>query len=117
MQRVYSRWNLKLRAHVLSATRLSCHWSSAPSSKRGRSYLQLRDRLHEGGEPQVGEVICGKLPHLTCKRDHIKMRDYMDLIIPPKRVTSPTWGPLPPCKQALNLNSFVLPFSPGQQSI
>ena len=83
--------NLKLRAHVSSATRLSCHWSSAPSSKRGRPYLQQRDRLQEGGEPQVGEVICGKLPHLTCKRDHIKMRDYMDrLITPPKRVTSPT---------------------------
>ena len=22
-------------------------------------------------------------------------------VTPPKRVTSPTWGPLPPCKQAL----------------
>ena len=22
-------------------------------------------------------------------------------VIPPKRVTSPTWGPSPPCKQAL----------------
>ena len=22
-------------------------------------------------------------------------------VIPPKRVTSPTWGPPPPCKQAL----------------
>ena len=28
--------------------------------------------LHdEGGGPQVGEVTCGPLPHLTCKRDHI----------------------------------------------
>ena len=25
---------------------------------------------------------------------------------PPKRVTSPTWGPQPPCKQALGL--FIL---------
>ena len=24
-------------------------------------------------------------------------------VTPPKRVTSPTWGPPPPCKQALNL--------------
>ena len=38
------------------------------------------------------------VPHLTCKRDYIKMRDYMD-----RRVTSPTWGAPPPCKQALNL--------------
>ena len=30
------------------------------------------------------------------------MRDYMDrLVTPPKQVTSPTWGPPPPCKQAL----------------
>ena len=58
--------------------------------------LLLRACLHEGGGPQVGEVTRGKLPHLTYKRDHIKMRDYMD-----KRVTSPTWGPPPPCKQAL----------------
>ena len=41
-------------------------------------------------------------PHLSCKRDQIKMRDYMDRrVTPPKRVTSPTWGPPPPCKQAL----------------
>ena len=29
------------------------------------------------------------------------MRDYMDRQVTPlKRVTSPTWGPPPPCKQA-----------------
>ena len=28
------------------------------------------------------------------------MRDYMERwVTPPNRVTSPTWGPLPPCKQ------------------
>ena len=27
-------------------------------------------------------------------------------VTPPKRVTSPTWGPPPPCKQALN--EFIL---------
>ena len=37
--------------------------------------------------PQVGEVICGGLPQLTRKRDHIKMRDYMD-----RRVTLPIWS-------------------------
>ena len=64
--------------------------------------LALRACLHEGGGPQVGEVTCGGLPHLTCKRDHIKMRDCMDRrVTPPKRVTSPSWGPPPPCKQAL----------------
>ena len=33
------------------------------------------------------------------------MRDYMDRrVTPPKRVTSPTWGSPPPCKQALSLS-------------
>ena len=35
-------------------------------------------------------------PHLSCKRDQIKMWDYMD-----RRVTSLTCGPPPLCKQAL----------------
>ena len=54
--------------------------------------------------PRVGEVTCSGLAHLSCKCDQIKMRDYMNWrVTPPKRVTSPTWGPPPPCKQALNL--------------
>ena len=65
-------------------------------------YSRLRACLHEGGGPQVGEVTCSGLPLLTCKRDHIKMRDCMDKrVTPPTRVTSPTWGPPPSCKQAL----------------
>ena len=76
----------------------------------------LRACFHGGGGPQVGEVTClGGLtllsiqsliwsPHLSCKRDQIKIRDYMDRrVTPPMRVTSPTWGPQPPCKQALSL--------------
>ena len=49
-------------------------------------------------------------PHLSRKRDQIKMRDYMDKrVTPPKWVTMPTWGPAPPCKQALkvSLASFL----------
>ena len=64
----------------------------------------FRTCLHEGGGPQVGEVKCGGSPHLSCKRDQIKMRDYMD-----RRVTSPTWGPPPPCKQALSLLELKCP--------
>ena len=42
-----------------------------------------------------------------CKRDQIKMRDYMDRrFTPPKRVTSLTWGPPPPCKQALSVRCW-----------
>ena len=57
---------------------------------------RLRACLHEAGGPQVGEVTWSGLPYLTCKGDHIEMRDYMD-----KRVISPIWGTPPPCKQAL----------------
>ena len=54
------------------------------------------------GLPDRATCLCGS-PHLSCKRDHIKMRDYMDRrVTPPKRVTSPTWGAPPSCKQALN---------------
>ena len=64
--------------------------------------LPVRACLREGAGPQVGEITYGGLPHLTCKRDHIKMRDCIDRrVTPPKRVTSPTWGPPPPRKQAL----------------
>ena len=81
----------------------------------------LRACLHEGVGPQIGEVTYGGSPHLSCKGDQIKMKDYMDrLVTPPKRVTSPTWGPPPSCKQALrprpqvsvfalNTKSFSLP--------
>ena len=52
----------------------------------------------------MGEVTCGRLPHLSCKSDKIKMRDYMDRrVTSTKQVTSPKWGPPPPCKQALRL--------------
>ena len=43
----------------------------------------------------------GGSPHLSCKRDQNKI-NYMDRrVTPPGWVTSPTWGPPPPCKQAL----------------
>ena len=60
----------------------------------------FRACLHGGGGLQVGEVSCGGSPHLSCKRDQVKMRDYMERrVTPPKRVTSPAWGPPPPCKR------------------
>ena len=48
----------------------------------------------------MAEVTCDGLPHLTCNRDHIKIRGYMD-----RQVTSPTWGRPPPRKQALRANA------------
>ena len=37
------------------------------------------------------------------------MRDYMvRQVTPPKLVTSPTWGPPLPCKQAFNLSRHLV---------
>ena len=48
-------------------------------------FQAFRACLHEGGVPEVGEVTCGGLPHLTCKRDHIKVARYsFSGSIPPK---------------------------------
>ena len=67
-------------------------------------FKSLRACLYGGEGLQIGEVTCGGSTYLSCKRDQIKMRDYTDRrVTPPKRVTSPTWGPPSPCKQALNL--------------
>ena len=47
---------------------------------------RLRACLPGGGGPQISEVTCGGSPHLQCKRDQIKMRDYMvRRVTPPKR--------------------------------
>ena len=73
----------------------------------GLSHLE---RLHGKIWPRLGGLpgladranrIVGS-PHLSCKCDQIKMRDHMDRwVTPPERVTSPSWGPPPLCKQAL----------------
>ena len=66
------------------------------SSLRLNDYVRAhRACLHGGG---------GWSPYLSCKPDQmtVKMRDYMERqVTPPKQVTSPTWGLLLPCKQAL----------------
>ena len=64
--------------------------------------------LHGGGGTQLGEVAYGGSLHLSYKRDQIKMRDYMD-----RRVTSPTWGPPSPCKQALSIRADPKGFRTG----
>ena len=45
--------------------------------------LILKDCLHGGGGPHIGQVTCGGHPtYISCKRDQIKMRDYMDRGLP-----------------------------------
>ena len=84
-----------------SEVRACLHEGGGPQPRsQGSRRENLGTRL---GGPQEGEVTCGGLPHLTCKRDHIKMRHYMiRRVSPPKRATSPTWGPPHSYKRALN---------------
>ena len=97
---------LESKRHAGTSQTIKMMWTlclSCPSVSLGAC-------LHEGRRPQISGITGGQSPHLSCKRDQIKMRDYMDRwVTPSKRVTSPTWGPPPPCKQALSLQhcSFV----------
>ena len=64
----------------------------------------LRARLHRGrlGNPPVQKKSLKWSPHLSCSRDQIEMRDYIDGQATPPN-SSPTWGPPFPCKQILNV--------------
>ena len=113
---------LRSSTRVLSSESVDETQSNQTSSavrSRGTSFFNLyvlRACLHGGWGPQVGEVTrLGGVtrlsiysviwsPHLSCKRNQIKLRDYMDRrVTPPKQGASPTWGTPPPCKQALSL--------------
>ena len=59
----------------------------------------IRACLHGRRGPQIGEVTCGGSPHLSCKRDEIEMRDYMD-----KRVTHQSGLPYLPGVPHLQVN-------------
>ena len=49
----------------------------------------------------------GEVPHLSCESSQEKKRDCMErLVTPPRRGTSPTWGPPPSCKQALRVGPY-----------
>ena len=58
---------------------------------------EIQREPRSAGGPQIGELTCGRSPHLSCKHDQIKMGDYMD-----RQVTLPTWGPQPPCYALIN---------------
>ena len=69
----------------------------------------LRACLHGGKGPQVGEVTCGGSPRLTCKRDHIKMRDYTDRrVTPPKLSGFPHLPGVPHLRVNSPLNYLVI---------
>ena len=86
----------------------------------GKAGYPTLKRLHVKTQPRLGVLYIwypvdpatrlGGLTHLqlSCKHDQDKMRDYMDRGVAPSRwVTSPTWGPPPPRKQALEWQHIV----------
>ena len=57
----------------------------------------------EVGDPSNVRLTCGGSPHLTCKRDQLKMRYYMNRWVTHLNglPNLPAPPPPPPCKQAL----------------
>ena len=72
---------------------------SPPPSHNFSNGPSLRACLHGRGGPQMGEVLCGGSHHLSCKRDEIKMRDYVD-----RRVTHQSGLPHLPGVPHLHVN-------------
>ena len=71
----------------------------------GQAGYPTLTRLHGKLSPQLTGLpyLADRATHLSgsthqsCKRDQNEIRNYRD-----RRVTSPSWGPPPPCKQALS---------------
>ena len=96
---VHNLWSTVVK--MKSSHTITAHFPVAPSFC---FKVRLRACLYGRGGPQIGEVTRRGSPHLSCKRDQIKTRDYMDRrVTPPKRVTSSSWGPPSPCKQAIKV--------------
>ena len=79
----------------------------------GLPHLQLS---HGENSPQLSGLPgladratrLGGVPHLSFERDQEKKRDCMErLATPPRRGTSPSRGPPPPCEQSLNYPSNI----------
>ena len=65
--------------------------------------------LHGGERPQAGEVApLGGVTRLSIQSLILIWLRLHDMWGDPARVTSPNWGPPPPCKQVLNLLLFAV---------
>ena len=88
--------------------RIWCITNLIPTSL---GYITLK-RWHGKIWPQLRGTQCDRpatrlqgSSHWSCKRDQIKMRDYMDRrVTPAKWATMLTWAPPPRCKQALKVS-------------
>ena len=88
----------KVLKHTCFAFQLFCH-----ERYLGQAGYPTLTRLHGKLSPQLTGLpyladrathLSGST-HLSCKRDQNEIRNYRD-----RRVTSPSWGPPPPCKHA-----------------
>ena len=68
--------------------------------------------LFGGGGPQLGEATCGGSPHLSCKHDQIKMRDYVD-----RRVTHQSRLPHLPGVPHLHVNRPLALEKPVEKTV
>ena len=93
-------------------------WGPPPPCKQALTTSPSRGALSRDYwvvAKHVNKTMAGKslaprwvTPHLSCKREQIKMSDYKDRQLTlPKWVTSPTWGPPPPCKKGKRMWSRV----------
>ena len=93
--------------HTLVQTHLSANHSARVPSQLFINVViscavVFRDCLHGGSCPQIGEVTGGGSPHLSCKRDPIKMRDYVD-----RRITHQSGLPHLPGVPYLHVNRLL----------
>ena len=94
----------KVLEHACFAFELFCH-ERDPGQAGYPTLRRLHGKLSPWltGLPYLADRATrqGGSPHLSCKRDQDKIRNYVERrVTPPERVTLPTWGPPPPRKQA-----------------
>ena len=86
--------NVQSLKHTCFAFELFAMNSQAGHPTLRRLHGKLSPRLT--GLPYLADraTRLGGSPHLSCKRDQDKIRNSMNKrVTPPRRVTSPTWGP------------------------
>ena len=85
--------NVQSLKHTCFAFELFAMNGQAGHPTLRRLHGKLSPRLTGLPYPADQATLLGGSPHLSHKRDQDKIRNFMD-----RRVTSPAWGPPPPCK-------------------
>ena len=96
-------FSLAWRSHIVTIW-MQCEWCVTWPWIGGLPHLETYTWQNLTPTERVPSLP-DRVIHLdrSCERDQIKMREYMD-----RRVTSTTWSPPPPCKEALRRTSNSL---------